>query len=86
MIWYLMFGHVMLCYVMFCYVMICNVIVCYVMLFWLLGSLILVEGVGSGLSGIIGGPGDLAAAVCRVGGSGSLFIKYNNPNLSGGEQ
>ena len=36
--------------------------------------------------GTLVGPGGLAAAVCRAGGPGSLFLKSNNPNLSGGEQ
>ena len=38
------------------------------------------------ITGSLVGPGGLAAAVCRAGGPGSLFLKSNNPNLSGGEQ
>ena len=41
---------------------------------------------GRASRGTLGGPGDLAAAVCRVGGPGGLFLKSNDPNLSGGEK
>ena len=41
---------------------------------------------GAGFSGILGSLGIWRAAVCRVGGSGGLFLKPNDPNLSGGEQ
>ena len=43
-------------------------------------------GGGGRTTGSTVGPGGLAAAVCRAGGPGSLFLKSNNPNLSGGEQ
>ena len=41
---------------------------------------------GGGSPGTLVGPGVLAAAVCRAGGPGCLFLKSNDPNLSGGEQ
>ena len=62
----------MLCYDMSCYA--------------LLSSVVLVEGAEGGTLGTLGGPGDLAAAVCRVGGPGGLFWRSNNPNLSGGDK
>ena len=40
---------------------------------------------GRASRGTLGGPGDLAAEVCRVGGPRGLFLKSNDPNLSGGE-
>ena len=39
-----------------------------------------------GSPGTLVGLGVLAAAVCRAGGPGCLFLKSNDPNLSGGEQ
>ena len=52
----------------------------------LFSSAMLVESAEGRTLGKLGGPGALAAAVCRVGGPGGLFLKSNNPNLSGGEK
>ena len=65
-----------------CSVLSCNVLMCYV----LFSFVMIVEGAGCGILGILGSLGIWRAAVCRVGGSGGLFLKSNDPNLSGGEQ
>ena len=69
-----MFCHALFCHVVLCYALFCSVLSC--------SS----KARGAGPSGTVGGPGDLASAVCRVGGPGGLFWRSNNPNLSGGEQ
>ena len=75
---------VLSCHVVSCSVMPCSVMLCSVMLCSVLSCSSKARGAGS--SGIIGGPGGLAAAVCRAGGPGGLFSKSNDPTLSGGEQ
>ena len=72
----------MTCCVMLCHAMLCRALFCHA----LLRSALFVEGEGGGPPGILVGPGGLAAAVCRAGGPGGLFLKSNNPNLSGGEK
>merc|ERR1712086_1137042 len=67
---------------MVCCVMVCYVLSCSVLLFCVLSCSSRARG---GIPGTLGTTGDLAAAVCRVGGPGGLFLKSNNPNLSGGE-
>ena len=47
---------------------------------------VFVEGARRESRGTIGGPGDLAAKVYMVIRPGGLFLKSNNPNLSGGAQ
>ena len=74
--------RVMPCRVMLCHAMLCHALFCHA----LLRSVLFVEGEGGGYSGNLVGPGGLAAAVCRAGGPGSLFLKTNDPNLSGGEK
>ena len=84
---FVILGHAILCQPLFCHAMFCyvSVMLLYVMLFSVLFCHARRRR-GGGILGIPGGPGDLAAAVCRVGGSGGLFLKSNDPNLSGGEQ
>ena len=85
-----LFCHAMLCHALFCHALSCSVVSCHAMfchaLFChaLLRSVLFVEGEG-GITGEYREAGDLAAAVCRAGGPGGLFLS-NDPNLSGGEQ
>ena len=74
--------HVVLCSVLFCHAMFCHALFCHA----LLCSVLFVEGAGGGTLGDHREAGDLAAAVCRAGGPGCLFLKSNDPNLSGREK
>ena len=71
-----MFCSGMLCHALFCHAMLRYALSCYAMLCYvLLISVMLVEGAEGGTLGILGGPGDLAAAVCRVGGAGRSVLE-----------
>ena len=70
----------MLCGVLSCHVLSCSVLSCSA------PFCPVRRRRGGGSPGTLAGPGDLAAAVCRAGGPGGLFLKSNDPNLSGGEQ
>ena len=81
---------VMFCSGMLCAVMLCSVVACYVLdVSVMLCSFhfchVRRKRGGREARGTTGGPGDLAAAVCRVGGSGGLLFKSNNPKLPGRE-
>ena len=79
-----MLRYVMTCSVMLCYGMLCSVMLWYALFCQVLSCV--GECARQESRGILGGPGDLAAAVCRVGGSAGLFLKSNDPSLSGGEK
>ena len=74
-----MFCHALFCHDLFCSVMICSIMHCSVMLCHARRR----RG-GRETRGTLGAFGDLAAASCRVAGSGGLFLKPNDPNLPGG--
>ena len=72
----------MLCSVLPCSVLFCHVLFCHAVFRRVRRGR---EAGNPGFSGTLGTTGGLAAAVCRVGGwPGGLFLKSNNPNLSGG--
>ena len=73
---------VVLCHALLCHAMLCHALFCHA----LLRSLSRSSKARGRTTGIPVGPGGLAAAVCRAGGPGGLFLKSNNPNLSGGEK
>ena len=81
MLCHALFWHALSCSVVFCHAMFCHALFCHA----LLRSVLFVEGEG-GITRDYREPGDLAAAVCRAGGPGGLFLKSNNPSLSGGEK
>ena len=82
MLCHALFWHALSCSVVFCHAMFCHALFCHA----LLRSVLFVEGEGGGSPGTLVGLGVLAAAVCRAGGPGGLFLKSNDRNLSGGEK
>ena len=79
-----MFCHALFCSVMPCRVMLCHAMLCHALFCHaLLRSLSRSSKARGRTTGTPVGPGGLAAAVCRAGGPGGLFLKSNNPQPVG---
>ena len=80
-----MFCHALFCYALFCHILVCHAVFCHAPCSFLSCFVMLVEGAGDGTLEGFDGPGDLAAAVCNLAGSGGMFFEPDGLNLSGGE-